>query len=45
MIEVYTSPEQVIRIFVYILIGVGALGICTVLYDFISWIRKGSRRD
>ena len=40
MIEVYTSPEQVIRIFVYIIIGVGALGICTVLYDFISWIRR-----
>lgn len=32
MIEVYTSPEQVIRIFVYIIIGIGALGICTVLY-------------
>lgn len=45
MIEVYTSPEQVIRIFVYILIGAGALGVVTMLYDFISWIRKGSRRD
>ncbi len=42
MIEVYTSPEQVVRIFVYILIGVGALGICTVLYDLISWIRRRS---
>lgn len=42
MIEVYTSPEQVIRIFVYILIGAGALGVGTVLYDFISWIRRRS---
>lgn len=45
MIEVYTSPEQVIRIFVYIIIGIGALGVGTILYDFISWIRKGSKRD
>ena len=40
MIEVYTSPEQVIRIFVYIIIGIGALGLGTVLYDFISWVRR-----
>ena len=40
MIEVYTSPEQVVRIFVYILIGTAALGIGTVLYDFIRWIRR-----
>lgn len=45
MIEVYTSPEQVIRIFVYILIGTAALGVGTMLYDFISWIRKGPKRD
>lgn len=45
MIEVYTSPEQVIRIFVFILIGAGALGVGTMLFDFVSWIRKGSRRD
>lgn len=42
MIEVYTSPEQVIRIFVYIIIGIGALGVGTVLYDFMRWIRRRS---
>ena len=40
MIEFYTSPEQIVRLFVYCLIGIGALGACTVLYDFISWIRR-----
>lgn len=43
--RVYTSPEQVIRIFVYIIIGIGALGVGTMLYDFVRWIRKGSKRD
>lgn len=43
--RVYTSPEQVILIFVYIIIGIGALGVGTMLYDFVSWIRKGSKRD
>ena len=40
MIEIYTSPEQIVRLFVYCLIGIGALGACTVFYDFISWIRR-----
>lgn len=34
MIEVYTSTEQVIRIFVYIIIGIGARNIFQVYNGF-----------
>lgn len=40
MIEVYTSPEQIIRVFVYIMIGIAASGVGVVIYDIIDEIRR-----
>ena len=40
MIEVYTSPEQIIRVFVYIMIGIAASGVGVVIYDIIDDIRR-----
>ena len=40
MIEVYTSPEQIIRVFAYIMIGIAASGVGVVIYDIIDEIRR-----
>ena len=40
MTEVYTSPEQIVRLFVYVMIGIAASGVGVVIYDIINGIRR-----